>query len=329
MLISLCRIPQFLKILALFFVVLAWFFCTPWYKQAFLVISGNAPEKDGQLEVSWESGGGANLYEFRRFMLDTISTKGDGRHSITIRNLGEKNSASLSTEVVCEKIALDGKVVDLVGIDLKGGLALDNNTIKLTNRGEEFHLDVEARESIDIKINSNNRSGKVEIIVDGKSQIFDLYRPQDNQMFSVFRYWIVGPTGEYRVRMEMPRYPIKSLTVANGKPESQLLVDHIEIEVGQKASVLFSGEKETLGTRFFRKVSALQKSYYHKTQFLFQLLFAALTTWLLTACWRIYARYKAAVVYFLENSASSGGFSCRPYRFFLFGCLHSGRVSCR
>ncbi len=287
------RIPQVFKILALFSIVFAWFFCTAWYRPAVLVISGNAPDKDSVLEVSWESGGGANSYEHRQFLLDTISGKEDQNHSIIIRNTGDKSPASLSSEVVCERIALDGRDFDLTPINLQRKGKLTNQTIKLTKRGEEVRLDLAAKESIELKINTNNHSGKVEIIVDGKAQTFDLYLPQDNEMFSVFRYWIVGPTGEYRVRMEMPRYPLKSITVANGKPQSNLLVDHIGIEVDEKTSVLFAGKNEILETKSFHKISPLQKRYFHKVQFVFQIFFSLLTTWFLAACWRFSTNCKA------------------------------------
>lgn len=280
--------PPFVKILLLFLVVFAWFFCTEWYSPARLVISGSAPGKDGLLEVSWDSGEGYNKYEMRRFPLHVFPQEDRQNHSVIIRYTGEKNSASLSPEVVCERIAVDSKAMDWSGSFTHSGDLIDGPAIRLSEPGDQIALDVNAEEAIEIQFKTNNHSGKVETIINGKSTTVDLYYANIEAKSLTLRYWIVGPGGEFRVKMDMPRYPIKALTVTNGNPNRQLFVDTIIIGTDDKLIPLFAGKKEILGKKTFGDVSVLQKRYFHKIQFFFQILFAALTTWLLTACWRVY-----------------------------------------
>ena len=299
------QMPIKIKILLLFLAVFAWFFCTKWYSPAELIISGSSPGKDGSLQVSWESGEGNNGYEVRRFLLDTFSQDGRTNHDVTIRYTGEKHSGSLSSEIVCRRIAIDNSVLDLTSGIFHGEKLNDSQAVRLSKPGDEIALQVEAKQSIEIQIDTNNQSGKVEIIVNGKSKTVDLYFANIEARFLTFRYWVVGPTGEFRVSMEMPRYKIHSLTVANGNPKNEVFVNEIRIDAENSGRVLFAGQHEKLDKKSFRRVSVLQKRYFHKIQFLFQLFFAALTTWILTAGWRIYYRCR-----------STGGIFCQRRRVF-------------
>ena len=305
MLLFFSRIPKTAQILLLFLSVFLWFFCTKWYGPAQLIISGSTTEKDGLIEVNWDSGGGYNSYESRRFFLNTISETNGKAHSIIIRNVFEKNSASLSTEVICERIVADGKDFDLSGATDHGGELIDRRMLRLAHRGDEINLAVEADDLVAIRLRTNNHSGMAEMIIDGKSQIVDLYIANEEAKFFDFPYWIVGQEGKYRVSMAMPRYPIKSLTIANGNVKDQLFVDHIEIAGVDRKVVLFSGAKETLASKTFKNVSIVQQEYFHRIQFFFQIIFSALTTWVLTGCWRVYRR-----------CTKTGGLFCQERRFF-------------
>ena len=295
------RIPLSIKILLLFLVVFTWFFCTEWYSPAQLIISGTSPGKDGVLEVNWDSGEGYNKYESRRFFLNTFPAEGRQNHSVIIRYTGEQHSGSLSAEVVCEGIAVDHKAIDLSNSVTYRGKMVDGSAIRLSQPGDEIVLDIKAEEAIEIQIKTNNHSGKVETIVNGKSTTVDLYYPNMEAKSLTFRYWLVGPGGEYRVKMAMPRYPIKTLTVTNGDPKNQLFVETIAIDSDGDQVLLSAGNKETLVDKSFSNVSALQKRYFHYIQFFFQIIFAVLTTWLLTALWRVYFRHKESGGLFFQR----------------------------
>ena len=279
--------------LLLFFAVFAWFFCTEWYAPAQLVISGKSPGQDGLLKVGWESGEGYNRYEARKFLLNTSLEKGRESHTVTIRYTGEKHSASLDSQVICSGITVDNREMDLFAIPVQGEKLGEKKGIRLSRSGDQVVLEVKAEESIAIRMDTNNASGKVEIEVNGKTATHDLYFANVEAKFLVFRYWVVGPEGDFRVRMDMPRYPVQSLTVASGNAQRELSVDDIKIVTEDREHVLFAGLQEKLEKKTFRRVSGLQKRYYHLTQFLFQIVFALLTVWILTALWRVFVRCRS------------------------------------
>jgi len=292
--------PASVKILLLFLVVFAWFFCTEWYSPAQLIISGSAPTKDGLLQIGWESGEGYNRYESRRFFLNSFPEGGENT-TVAIRYTGEKHPASLSSEIICSGIAVDNLDLDLSTVIVRGEQLAGRKAIRLSQPGDEIVFDANARESVEIQIDTNNQSGKVEITVNGRSKTIDLYFANVEAKSLTFRYWLVGPEGEFRVTMDMPRYRVKSLTVANGNPKNEVFVDEIRIVTDSIGRVLFEGQHEKLENIAFRRVSLPQKHYFHPVQFLFQLIFAALTTWILTACWRIYTRCRSTGGIFFQK----------------------------
>nr|MBC8460764.1 hypothetical protein [Deltaproteobacteria bacterium] len=68
------------------------------------------------LKIDWDSGQGFNSYERERFRLDTVMPEGASGHQIIIRRAGEKNAASQSSEVVCNRISIDNQDMDLTGL---------------------------------------------------------------------------------------------------------------------------------------------------------------------------------------------------------------------
>ncbi|EKD39625.1 MAG: hypothetical protein ACD_75C00342G0002, partial [uncultured bacterium] len=290
---AIAKIPSAGWMLLLFFAVFAWFFCTEWYAPAQLVISGKSPGQDGLLKVSWESGEGYNRYEARKFLLNTSPLEGRESHSVVIRHTGTKHPASMDSQVVCSRIAVDGRNVDFSSVVVRGEQLGGQKGVRLAQPGDHIALDVGPEESIAIQMDTNNGSGRVEIEVNGKTATHDLYFANVEAKFLIFQYWVVRPDGGFRARLDMPRYPIKSLTVANGCPHRELIVDTIRLVSGDREQVLFAGQNERLEKQTFRRLSGLQKRYFHPTQFLLQLLFALFAAWILSACRRAYLRCRS------------------------------------
>ena len=286
------KIPPAGWLVLLFLAVFAWFFCTEWYAPAQLIISGKSPGQDGLLKVGWESGAGYNRYEARKFLLNTFPDEG-GDIQISIRYTGTKNSASMDSQVVCSGITIDGRNVNFSSVSFQGENLGESKGIRLFKPGDHIKLEVKAEESIAVQMDTNNGSGMVEIEVSGKTADHDLYIANIEAKFLVFQYWIVGPDKGFRLRMDMPRYPINSLTITNGNPQRELLVDSIRIATEKEERILYTGPHERLEKQAFRRVSGLQKRYFHSMQFLLQVLFAILTTWILFACWRFYVRCRS------------------------------------
>ena len=61
------------------------------------------------LTMEWDSGSGFNGYERKKFHLGPVLPVGKNHYEIIIRYTGERNSASLSKEIVCSALAIEDR----------------------------------------------------------------------------------------------------------------------------------------------------------------------------------------------------------------------------
>ncbi len=283
-----------------FLLFMAWFASTRWYAPAQLMVKGFAPQGRGIVEVSWDNGAGFNDYEKRRFLLDTSAPAETGLHTMVIRSTGQRHGASLSADIICSSIAVDGKDMDLFSFATGGERIEQRRAVRLYARGQEIAVTVKAEESIAIKLDSDNQSGVVELEVNGRTISHDLYTPVVG-LSRTYRYWVVRPDGGFTVRMELPRYKIKTLLVTNGHPTLPLAVESIRVLDDRGSHPLYAGESTGLAQMGFRGVSKIQMRFFHSWAHLtLQIVFAALTVWVMSGCWRVF-----------RSSQKSGGLLAR------------------
>ena len=280
-----------LKSLSIPFILFSFFlvyfvFIKGWYDPAQLVIRGNASGGNGSLEVSWDSGAGYNTYESRQFLLRSFGSEEQDKHELVIQRLDEKNPASLSKDVFVSKITVDNKVLDLSQIAQQLGFKFEDSSLRISEGKAVLVLEVKAKESINVDMLTNNSSGIVTVGVNCVSQQKDLYAANEKSTHVSFDHWIIGKSGEFVVRMALPRYLIQKIRVKNSEEKDQLKILFIAIETVEKTVTLLSGGKDQLNSVNLLGRSDLQKRYFKISQFIQQTVFAFLTTWIVLALLR-------------------------------------------
>lgn len=287
--------------MCLFCALLLYFvFGTGWYVPAHLIVEGLVPSKTGQLEISWDSGAGWNDYEKEIFPIHTkTSDCTNETHHIIIRALGEKNSASAGTQVVCNQILIDGEKIDLSMLSTSGRLT--DKGIRLSNTDDSISLSSPAKKQISIELLTNNYSGKVEIAVNDRRDVHDLYVANEEAKQKTFDYWVVQPGGEFTVSMYLPRYRIKTLQLRSIDPRHPIHVKNIAIKSKKRDVTLNTDLINSLKTVQFTEVNNGLKRYFKFSQFIYQIIFAALSTWIFLVVYGLIIRCGGLFSAFFEK----------------------------
>lgn len=259
-----------------------------WYDPAELIIRGKVTGENGALEVRWDSGAGYNSYESRQFRLKSFVSQEQGRHELVIRRQGGNNSASLSKDVFIERIAADGRNLDFLAISQQYGLSRQDSSLRLSENNAVLALQVEADESITVDMLTNNTSGKVSVGVDGVFKERDLYAANEKSTHAGFDHWLLGKSGEFVVRMVLPRYLVRKLLVKNDGPQGQLTLASIEVKTAQDTVTIYSGDKDPVSALTLPGQSALQKRYFKISQCIQHIFFAVISTWIVMALVRLF-----------------------------------------
>ena len=309
-------VSRFLSVTVLFFCLLAYFvFGSGWYDPGRLVIRGTAPELSAALEVQWNSGSGFNRYESNRFLINALADE-TGMHQIKITALGEKDPRSESTSVEIHALSVDGKRLQLARIKPRSILH-DRLAVHLKQKGESFQLKTKAKEHIRIELVTSDYFGKVEVTVDGISKVYDLYSGRPRIDLLKLDYWVVAADGQFSVTMEVPRYRIDELVItATDQTEKRVVLNSVTLESDRGVKELSGPLAKSDGRLSFVEPNKSLKRYLHPSQFLLQILFAALTTWIVLACYGLYQRAGGVVALLTAE---------RRYLFWLF---FSGVVVC-
>lgn len=277
------KTKSILAVAGLFFALFLYFLLGKgWYVPSRLEIRGIAPEMQAELEVAWDGGAGWNAYERRTFPIETVAAEENGEpHSIIIRNTGDRHGGSLSATVTCSRIRIDGEALDLSAHAGRG--TFEAGQINLSNPNDLIRLDIHAKEHIQITLLTNNHSGKAEISVNGRSRVHDLYIANVEAREKTFDYWVIQPDGTFAVDMEMPRYGLKSLRIANNHTELPILIKSATISDEDQRVSLQPATDSPLKERNYSGFSKPFKKFVDPAQMAIQALFAALTTWILLA----------------------------------------------
>ncbi len=271
----------------LFLLVLLYFFSfNGWYENDQLIIKGHGVA-GGVLDLKWDSGAGFNGYENRRFSFTTAPGNVQ-RLPLKIRFIADNNSASLSSTVVCSRIRVDSKSIDLSGlVDKDGGYQVGTGVVLNENYGE-IKLSVPAVSSVEIELLTNNHSGKVEITVGTDTIVKDLYIANEAAKHGLFQYWLIGEKGDFEVYVDLPRYPVKRFKLESVDRKKNVVVSAVELRSKSTKELvpLFDVENGSVVNFDLQEVRA--KHYFDPIQFAFQFCFALLSAWIIFTFFNIF-----------------------------------------
>ena len=241
------------------------------------------------LQIDWESGQGFNSYERERFRLDMVVPDDASDHQIVIRRIGDKNGASLTSEIVCNRISIDNQDMDLTGL-VSDKVYVDASGLHFRKPGSEIRLNVDAQERICLDFLTNNRSGIVEIVVNGRKEVYDLYVANVEAKKIGINYWAIRPDGSFTVTMNMPRYPVNTLLVRSYDKNMPVNIESIAIVDNNEIKYLPIDQNKPVTEVCYAGFDLGTKHIFNTTQFLLQLFFAALSTWIFAALFRLVQR---------------------------------------
>lgn len=302
------NLKLFIAAAAVFFSLLTFFvFKSGWYPESELVIQGIAPGIGSRFVVLWDSGEGFNRYESERFVLDTGWPDGKPEHTIVIRRTGIQGGGSLNSDVRLYGIRLDRKDEVPLSNLVTNRTTLDNQgLIKFTSPGGEVRFRAAAEHHIQFDFPTNNYSGSVDLEVNGSTRTYDLYttnsenRKRGDEHTREIDYWILAPDGAFTVFMPLPRYYVKSLVLKFKEEKNPVEFKSISL-VSEHYKKSFPVPKTSRGRVVLGHIDPGRKRYWHPNQFVFQVLFSGLTTWIILSLWGMVKKYKSPKHLFIED----------------------------
>ena len=283
----------------LFLFVLSFFYWgNSWYESSSLVIHGRAMDNSPFLRVHWDSGPGFNSYEQRKFRPVVRPLNENYNNILILGAKGERNGASLSKDVVCTAIIIDGVPLDLAS--LKQNIPFSDRGLHFTS-DKTLTLTVQAKSQIGIKFQTNNHSGVAFLSINGITAEHDLYVANVEAKYKQFDYWMLLSDGSFRVEMEMPRYAIHELEILNGNAAHSIQLIKAEIHSKGKVIELLKEPIASLTGISFPTVLEKLRTYFNPFQFLQQICFALLTTWLFSSVIQVYTKIGGLKACFFEE----------------------------
>ncbi len=289
--------PSYLFTCIIFLAFLAYFVGNgAWFPPARLVVDGTAPGRNGKLEVDWDSGSGFNEYEKRRFTLDAAPD--GGVSTLWIVFTGQRNPASSGKNVVLRRITVDGKSVRLRDV-VEGVFKKNRRGYPVLSRpGNHLSIEVRARHHIRVILASNRFAGKALIRAFGRSRVVDLYSGNREIRQLTMDYWLTAADGSFTVSMEMPRYPVKKTVVRRVDLSRPLSIRRISLTTRSGTGLKITEAPPASDRLEVDNINQGLKAYLDPMRLPWQIAFAALSTWMVTAlnrCIRKCGGIKAAL----------------------------------
>ena len=274
----------------IFAAILAFFvFKNGWYEPSQIVLEGRA-DVGAAFEMRWDSGAGYNGYEKKRFSLNTVTENSDQPIDVIIQFLDERNGASLSADVTCAKITVDSTEMDLTQLQSTSGGYRHGKGVVLDKEYSKIALQAHTNAVIEIEMMTNNHSGIVELIVGGNASRHDLYVANIEAKMKVFQYWVLQENGKFKVKCDVPRYPVKSFKVHNVESQKNILFDRIKFDDRVIKNIQPALNKSPQDQLTFDISDLRSKRYVHPVQLGFQIFFAIITTWIVGALGSLYRK---------------------------------------
>ncbi|MCI5179361.1 MAG: hypothetical protein D3911_08580 [Candidatus Electrothrix sp. AW3_4] len=292
---------RWLLLIGLFFLFLGYTVLgNSWYDPSELVLQGRTLQKDATLLIRWNSGQGFNTYEQRTFPLTLRRSEGEMTSQISFGATGKRSSASLSNEVVCTALLVDGVPFDLSTLAAHGhGRYADGELYFQGN--QQVSVIVSATSHIGIKFRTNNHSGIAFTHVYGERKERNLYIANEAAKCKQFDYWLLGSDGAFSVQMALPRYPVHALQILSSSSDKPVSLTSAEIHGKGKVVDLLKGQQPVLGKIHFTNVLHEMRSFFHPVQFCWQVLFSLLSVWLVAALLQTVRRLGGLTACFLDE----------------------------
>jgi hypothetical protein len=265
---------RWLGLLIFFLFLLYYVLGTGWLESSRLVLQVQSSAKQPLIQVRWDGGQGWNTYEQRLFRPHLPS----GELHITLGATDRRNPASLSKQVICTAILVDGKELDLRSLS-KDETRFQHGGLYFRDH-EQLSFTVQAERQLGFRFRTDTASGKVFVGINDFSVEYDLYMANVEAHTLPLEYWLVQSDGSFTLALDLPRYPVRALEISSPQP-SQLL----QAQVQGKGQVrdLLAGQPVALGTFQVSEPLRGLRSFLHPLHFGQQFFFALLSTWLLTA----------------------------------------------
>ena len=261
------------------------FFANPWYPPAILHVAGKISEVPARVMINWTSGHGLNGYEMYRYQLQALSGGESTPHPVVITRTGNKHNAANDSQVVLSRIVVDGAEYQLSADAAGDGLVMNGGLLEFSMVKAKLSLALAARHHVRFEFLAYNYAGEVEIDFAGRKSRHILYSAWDRTPWTrdsvvVVDYWLVQPDGTFAVSMDMPRYFVENLKISSKRQLSDLKLSLV-VDGGQTLDV-----KDPISTPdgAVYQIGALddpRTRLFHPHRFAFQLVFAALTTWII------------------------------------------------
>ncbi len=252
-----------------------------WQEPAKLVLRGRASGGSPIITVRWDSGAGFNDYEQRLFQPEIQPQ--NGKVNITVGAAGRKHPAAQGHDVICAAVLIDGKEINLH--DIAKPPLLNKEELHF-NKGDTVSFVVPAQSHIGLRFRTDAASGVAFAEVNGRRTEHDLYMANVEAKFKQLDYWLLQPDRSFTLTADLPRYPVRTLEILNGRISRQVRLRSVELLGKGKVIDLLHGQPVQLGNLRFEHPLDGMKSYVHPLQFVQQILFALLSAWLLTALFR-------------------------------------------
>ena len=235
-----------------------------------------------QLAVRWDSGQGFNNYEERLFHPDILPQ--NGQVHIRFGAAGRRYPASLSKEVVCAAVIVDGKKFNFR--DIAKQLVNAYGELHF-NKHDVFSFTVKAQSHIAFRFRTDTSSGVAFVELNGKRTEYDLYMANVEAKFKQLDFWLLQPDGSFKVEADLPRYPIRRLEIVNSRAGESFSLTAAELHGKGKIIDLLRGQPAALGSFSIDRPLQEMRSFFQPLQFFQQIIFALLSTWLLMALLRL------------------------------------------
>ncbi len=214
-----------------------------------------------------------NKYERSKIVLNTVSMQ--PVNQVQISYTGRRSGASLNKNIVCRRIVADGQEVA-------------GSWVELSEDNPRVAFNIAANHSIAIELETNNKSGLAKIEVNGVSQERDLYIANVEAKSRTYDFWLIDPQKQFIVTSPLPRYQITDLILQKRKDGRPLRLDAIHLLFGNREPIPLLNQPQMLSELNLGSISHYQKRYFSWGRFIQQLLFAAISTWLISALLRLY-----------------------------------------
>jgi len=272
----------------LVFIATLLYFCfsNPWYPSAQLLVSGKVSETPATVAINWTSGHGLNGYEMYRYALQSFpSGSVDSQIDVSLARTGERHGAAAGKEVILSKILIDGELYDPPSDALGSSITRDNDLLIFKNDRSRVSFSVRPKHHVRLEFLAFNYAGEVEVNFGGKVSRHFLYSPWDRNRWTrdsvvILDYWLVPPDGSFAVSMEMPRYPVKDVKISAKKELTDLA---LQLVTAGRQEVSVGNPIPTKDGAVFQvgELDGKRKRFFHPHRFIFQVIFALLTTWVL------------------------------------------------